>query len=176
MSHPSSSPPSTATMPTPSAAPSNVDLTHFLSLPWCAALLSAPHTTLLPTPSRTPKSSTEDSLFAITLHTGDTLRYMISFSSPRSGTTDTGAGAAAELPPTAPGSKEGGLENEVVSTLFSMGDGMNGYPAVAHGGLIAALFDEAMGVAMMRLRASAADLKNPAGMADIVTASLKVDF
>lgn len=53
---------------------------------------------------------------------------------------------------------------------------MNGYPAVAHGGLIAALFDEAMGVAMMRLRASAADVKNPAGMADIVTASLKVDF
>lgn len=69
------------------------------------------------------------------------------------------------------------MAEEVVSTFFALGSGINGYPAVAHGGLIAALIDEAMAVAMMRLRASAAAFeKNPPGLADIVTASLKVDF
>ncbi|KFY09131.1 hypothetical protein V492_05591, partial [Pseudogymnoascus sp. VKM F-4246] len=57
----------------PSSAPSNVDLSYFLALPWCEALLSAPGTSLLPTPSRIPKASTEDSMFAVTLRTGDTI-------------------------------------------------------------------------------------------------------
>lgn len=153
----------------PSPAPPTKDLTHFLTHPWCAALLTSPTTTLLPTPSRIPKPSTEDSFFALTLCTGDTIPYMLSFSSPRPGIIDDGGAAAVPSAPPVP-------EIEQVSTLFALGGGINGYPSTAHGGLIAALFDEAMGVSMMRLRASAASPKCPQGGMDIVTASLKVDF
>ncbi|OAF60104.2 hypothetical protein VC83_02854 [Pseudogymnoascus destructans] len=183
MSHqPSASPPSlslpttttaasTSTM-SPATTPSNPDLTHFLTHPWCAALLSAPDTTLLPTPSRVPKESTEDSFFAITLRTGDTIPYMLSFSSPRpSDGVVADAATDPSAPPLAPG-----IGTEQVSTLFALGDALNGYPTTAHGGLIAALFDEAMGVSMMRLRSSAANPKCPLAGTDIVTASLKVDF
>ncbi|OBT39830.1 hypothetical protein VE00_09102 [Pseudogymnoascus sp. WSF 3629] len=162
-------------------SPSTPDLTHFLTHPWCAALLSAPNTTLLPTPSRIPKESTEDSFFAVTLRTGDTIPYMLSFSSPRasggaSPSPSDGVAAAtdasAPTPAPAPGSS-----TEQVNTLFSLGPALNGYPTTAHGGLIAALFDEAMGVSMMRLRCSSSSPKCPQGGAmDIVTASLKVDF
>ncbi|KAL5349912.1 hypothetical protein ACLOAV_004946 [Pseudogymnoascus australis] len=127
--------------------PPSKDLTHFLTIPWCAALLTAPTTTLLPTPSRVPKPSTEDSFFALTLRTGETVPYMLSFSSPR-------AASASSSP--AAGKVEGKVEGkagtiEQVSTLFALGEGVNGYPATAHGGVTAALFDEAMGVCMMRL-------------------------
>ncbi|OBT70430.1 hypothetical protein VE03_00232 [Pseudogymnoascus sp. 23342-1-I1] len=160
----------TTTMPPPTpATPQSADLTHFLTHPWCAALLTHPTTTLLPTPSRIPKPSTEDSFFALTLRTGDTVPFMLSFSSPRA--VDGGPdGAAAD-----------GKTIEQVSTLFALGEGVNGYPSTAHGGLIAALFDEAMGVSMMRLRASTANPKSvegggEGGGGDIVTARLTVDF
>ncbi|OBT90732.1 hypothetical protein VE02_00610 [Pseudogymnoascus sp. 03VT05] len=176
-------------MPPPST-PSNPDLTHFLTHPWCAALLSAPDTTLLPTPSRVPKKSTEDSFFATTLRTGDTIPYMLSFTSPRphAASLSPSDGAAAD-PSTAPPALTPGTSDEQVSTLFSLGDGVNGYPSTAHGGLTASLFDEAMGVSMMRLRCSSASPKCTASSSpsspqpqgggtgmDIVTASLRVDF
>ncbi|OBT49871.1 hypothetical protein VE04_09498, partial [Pseudogymnoascus sp. 24MN13] len=124
----------------PSPAPSSADLTHFLTHPWCAALLSAPNTTLLPTPSRVPKKSTEDSFFAVTLRTGDTIPFMLSFSSPRILPAPSDGVAAAAASPATPAPPI-----EQVSTLFALEAGLNGYPVTAHGGLIAALFDEAMG-------------------------------
>ncbi|KFY80692.1 hypothetical protein V499_00520 [Pseudogymnoascus sp. VKM F-103] len=137
----------TTTMPSP--APSSADLTHFLTHPWCAALLSAPNTTLLPTPSRVPKKSTEDSFFAVTLRTGDTIPFMLSFSSPRpvaaaSSQASDGVAAASSAP--APAAPAPGTSTEQVSTLFALEAGLNGYPLTAHGGLISALFDEAMEV------------------------------
>ncbi|OBT80625.1 hypothetical protein VF21_00527 [Pseudogymnoascus sp. 05NY08] len=166
----------------PTSNPSNADLSHFLTHPWCAALLSAPHTTLLPTPSRVPKESTEDSFFAVTLRTGDTIPFMLSFTSPRLVATAVTADAAAADPSTAPPASTAVVEQ--VSTLFALREGVNGYPSTAHGGLTASLFDEAMGVSMMRLRCSSSSPSSPSssqpqgggtGM-DIVTASLKVDF
>lgn len=99
--------------------------THFNTIPWCSVLLSAPNTRLLIPSSRTPKASTEDSLFAQTLAATTTIPHVLSFF-PRPQPSDT------EIP--------------VVSTLLAVGDGLNGHPAILHGGIVASILDEAMGV------------------------------
>ncbi|KFY04005.1 hypothetical protein V490_00029 [Pseudogymnoascus sp. VKM F-3557] len=101
---------STGTMASSNPSPLNPDLAHFLTIPWCATLLSAPTITLLPALSRVPKRSTEDSLFAATLRTPSTIHAMLSFSAPCSA-------------PTAASTLSGPLAEEV-STLMSLGAGL----------------------------------------------------
>lgn len=101
------------------------DLAYFQSIPWSARLLEDSDIVITPTYSREYKASTEDSLFAETLKTEDTIRACLSFY------------------------KQQAVESEridAVHTLLSLGHGVNGYPRVAHGGIIATIVDEVMGI------------------------------
>jgi acyl-coenzyme A thioesterase PaaI-like protein len=101
------------------------DLAHFKSIPWCNALLTSPQHVLAATGSRTPKPSTEDELFAATLRSPRTIPACISFY-----TRPTGPDARIEE----------------VTSLLTLEAGLNGYAGVCHGGIIATLLDEVMGL------------------------------
>jgi len=105
-------------------------LDHFTSLPWCAQLIMDSAFVPMKTPSRTPKPSTEDSLFGQTLQTKETIRACLSFHKRPSGTTTTKCDA---------GVRE-------VRMLLSLGSGVNGHPHTCHGGLVATMLDEVLGL------------------------------
>ncbi|KAJ9649772.1 hypothetical protein H2199_000551 [Coniosporium tulheliwenetii] len=106
-------------------------VSHFTHLPWCRALLSDPTWKTVPTSSRTPKSSTEDSFFAETLQTPSTIRGCLAQHTAADPTSD---------PPI-----------REVRILLDLGDGVNGYPHTAHGGFVATLLDEVVGVLLTYL-------------------------
>jgi hypothetical protein len=82
--------------------------------------------TLTRTGSRLPKASGEDSFFAETLATDRTIRTCL--------TLRTKEEADDEQP-----------YKEIV-TIVEIGDGLNGFPQVIHGGMAATLLDEVCGV------------------------------
>ncbi|KAK3617084.1 hypothetical protein LTR56_025530 [Elasticomyces elasticus] len=98
----------------------------FLQTPW-AALLDRSNTVCRVSASRQPKRSTEDSLFAETLATPRTVQSCLSFY-------------------TKPADTDHSIDE--VSTLFIVGDGMNGHTGILHGGIVASVIDEAMGIMM----------------------------
>ncbi|KAK4569714.1 hypothetical protein LTR86_002682 [Recurvomyces mirabilis] len=97
----------------------------FLCIPWAAHLIDRPNIIFRVPGSRNSKSSTEDSLFAEVLKTPRTITSCISFF-------------------TKPA--DDGEKIEEVSTLILVGDGMNGHPSILHGGIVASILDEAMGI------------------------------
>lgn len=99
--------------------------TTFLRIPWAASLLRKPNIICRVPNSRIPKSSTEDSLVAETFKTPHTLRSCLVFYT--------------RPPPEQKNVTE-------VHVLFTIGGGMNGHPHLLHGGIIATLIDEAMGM------------------------------
>lgn len=131
--------------------PTSSDLTHFLAIPWCAALLTSPSTTMLPSPvpSRIPNSNTEGALFAQTFQTPDTIPALLSFY---------------RNPPNTP-TKE-------IHTLITLGYLLNGYPNTAHGGIITTIIDEAMSFVLKRNK----ELGTLPGLGDLVTADLRIKF
>lgn len=98
----------------------------FLRIPWTASLISKPNLITRVPSSRQPKPSTnEDSLFATTLNTPSTLRSCISvYTRP------------------APIAKY----IDSVSTFITLGAALDGHPGVLHGGIVASLIDEGMGI------------------------------
>lgn len=143
----------------------NDNISYFTSIPWCARLLSpsssSSHTPLriLAPPSRTPKPLTgEDSLFARTLQTHGAIRAGLCFyprlddASPSGGHVKQGQqgqrnGGKAQQDKHK-GEKRGGDGEQGITEmnlLFDLGDDLNGWPGVLHGGIVATLIDEAMG-------------------------------
>ncbi|WEW60264.1 hypothetical protein PRK78_005749 [Emydomyces testavorans] len=128
-------------------------------MPWCSALLSDPRYAITSTESRTPKATTEDALFAETLNTAKTISACLSFykkpANPREPIAE-------------------------VRTLLSIESGLNGYPHVCHGGIIATVLDEGMGLLLSlnkdreeeAARASGRSVQRPA----TVTAELTVRY
>jgi acyl-coenzyme A thioesterase PaaI-like protein len=107
---------------------------------------------IAPTLSREPKASTEDSLFAGTLRSAETI---------------TAALTLCKYP-----THEVPHRIEEVRTFFSLGKGMNGYPYVCHGGMVATMLDETMGLLLSFNK----DLENAAIRAETVTVYLNVRY
>ncbi|KAH8655111.1 HotDog domain-containing protein [Tricladium varicosporioides] len=128
----------------------NLDSSPILLIPWCATLLDDPDIVITPTISREPKHSTEDALFAETLKTDSTISACLTFH-PR------------PSPPTALISQ--------ISTLVTLEQGVNGYPHMAHGGLVGFLFDEIMGLVLSMNKSRGAIFNQI-----IVTAELTVKY
>jgi acyl-coenzyme A thioesterase PaaI-like protein len=97
----------------------------FLRIPWAATLLNQPNVVTRVPGSRKIKESGEDTLFAEILKTPRTIRSCISFY-------------------IRPPGQQGVIEE--VHTLMTIGDGVNGHPGLMHGGIIAAIIDEGMGI------------------------------
>lgn len=103
----------------------DTDLAFFRSIPWCAAILDDSQRVIIPTSSRFPKENTEDAFFGETLKTDRTISACVSLYK-------------------APSNPDAQIQE--VTTLLSLGPGVNGYPHVAHGGMIATILDEVMGI------------------------------
>ncbi|KAK0658237.1 Acyl-coenzyme A thioesterase THEM4 [Lasiodiplodia hormozganensis] len=95
-------------------------------IPWAAALLADENFVFAPTTTRIPKDSGEDSFMAETLNTERTVRsWVTQHTLPQDNTRFPITEARA---------------------FIDVGDGLNGYPATMHGGMIAALMDELTGL------------------------------
>jgi thioesterase superfamily protein 4 len=101
-------------------------LEYFKSIPWCAAIINNPKYEPSPTITRVPKPTGEDAFIAKTLHTPDTIRRMLTINSVPDPSQD-------------PPIKE-------VFIFFDVGSGVNGYPNTCHGGFVATMLDEVMGI------------------------------
>ncbi|KAI9747156.1 MAG: hypothetical protein M1815_004557 [Lichina confinis] len=130
----------------------DVEVKYFETIPWCAKLLNDPDFVFFPTPSRRRKESTEDALFGETLKTDATIRACVSlYRRPE---------------------RSGGAQIEEVRTLFALGDGVNGYPHSCHGGIVATIVDEVMGLLISVNR----DMEDLTATVVTLTASLNVVY
>lgn len=96
------------------------------SAPWAAALFKDPNWTPTNTASRLPKPSGEDSFLAETLRTDRTIRTLLTLRPVKEEDDD--------------------LAYKRIATIVDLGDGLNGYPQILHGGFVATLLDEVCGV------------------------------
>ncbi|KAF2191419.1 hypothetical protein K469DRAFT_720423 [Zopfia rhizophila CBS 207.26] len=98
----------------------------FNQVRWCADMIKDPAWTPTNTASRVPKPSSEDSFFAETLGTNRTIRYLLTLRPTKLADEDP--------------------EIREVRTFMDLGDGLNGYPDICHGGFVATILDEILGV------------------------------
>lgn len=113
--------------------PVSDDIAPFRAIPECAALLSNPQITWSIPYSRKPKRDTEDSLFAETLKTSRNLTNCVVFYP-----TPTLTSTLPDPPPQ--------ILVPEINVLMTLGDGLNGFPRILHGGIVATLIDESMGM------------------------------
>lgn len=110
-------------MPDPEVATS--DYEHFASIPWCARHLRGSRIITGQPASRVSKSNGEDSLFSQTLRTQYTILAMLEFYED-------------PISPTDP--------VDSINTFLTLGSGLNGHPDICHGGIVAAIMDEVLGL------------------------------
>jgi acyl-coenzyme A thioesterase PaaI-like protein len=151
-----------------SSSQSSECLSDFDTQPWCRSIIENPAYVPSPVPSRkTLASSTENSLFGITLYTNTTIRACLNFwrQGTSSASTDGGAlssAGASRLPLT--------TENEL-TMLVSLGPHMNWHPEILHGGIAVMLMDEAVAFCIL------AELGLESGVGSgIFTRSLQVTY
>ncbi|KAH8671104.1 HotDog domain-containing protein [Xylariales sp. PMI_506] len=112
------------------------ELAHFRSIPWCAALLDKPGTRTVVPESRFAKESGEDNLFARTLNTSSTIsNFLITYHEPPAVDGATAAGVSSPPP----------LVRELTALLTLRG-GVDGYAGICHGGVVATIIDETVGL------------------------------
>lgn len=155
--HPDASHQSDAMAPQDTKAP-------FLRIPWIASQINRPGVICKAPNSRDPKSSTEDSLWAEILKDTRTIRSCICFYKKPAEGTDYA---------------------EEVSTAITVGNGMNGHPAILHGGITATMLDEAMGIYqsvnhglahVAKVKCGKADGELPPDDNSTFTAELKIKY
>lgn len=103
----------------------NPDLRYFSSIPWCSKYLESPGIVAIIPKSRLGQNLPEHELFSTTFNNDKTISNFLVLYKP---------------PP--------GLRDRVdeLQALITVGFGLNGFPGVCHGGLVATLLDEVMGM------------------------------
>lgn len=140
----------------------NATFDRVMAIPWVAQLVNDPKWTPARTGSRLPKPSSEDSFFAETLATDRTVRACLTL-------------RASEL-------ADDDLPCKEIVTIVEIGDGLNGYPNLVHGGMLATLLDEVCGVVIVLSteinleRAKASGLSDKAIGAQYMTAYLNTSY
>ncbi|RYC63506.1 hypothetical protein CHU98_g2724 [Xylaria longipes] len=119
----------------------------FDSVPWCATLLLSPGVVTFTPSSHLPADlnghfPSQDQLFMTTLNTANAVPRCIGFY--QSPFSDAQEAKLLELVSRRMGSGQQ-LLISTASYFFELGPGVNGFNGTAHGGLIACLFDQAMG-------------------------------
>ncbi|TEA22732.1 MFS transporter prlL [Colletotrichum sidae] len=124
------------------------DVKHFLAIPWAAAHINAPNTVRETAGSRYPKESTEDELFAKTLHTDGTISAFLTFyTRPPAVVSAASEGEQRRRPQE--GQEQQQQDQQLireVKALLTLNSGVNGYPGVSHGGIVATILDETIGL------------------------------
>lgn len=106
---------------------------------WCLQVLRDPTLQPIATPSRLPKATTEDSFVAETLATDSTISAWQSFYKmhrPSESESESESDSNGSDSPVA---------GELI-TLLALGRGMNGHVNIIHGGLLATILDDTMGM------------------------------
>lgn len=116
---------------------------YFNSIPWCAQHLRGTNLIARPPSSRTVQPSGENLLFGRTLNTAETIPAILEIFSSSQRRAD---GDVATRPPGEDNNNNStaGLVDSV-KWLLALGQGVNGYPGTLHGGIVAAILDEAIG-------------------------------
>ena len=99
----------------------NAAIARFSTIPWAAALINDPYWKPRDTSSRLPKASGEDSFIAETLRTDRTIRALLTLRPVKEDGDD--------------------LPCKEIVTILELGDGVNGYPQIVHGGMVATMLD-----------------------------------
>lgn len=121
-------------------------LAYFGAIPWCAALLAAPGMTVVLPNSRRALPSTEHSLFGETLRTERAVAaFVLFYEAPPPPSSASASSSSSSSSPSSGESEEPSLLREV-QALVALGPGVNGHPEVCHGGVVAAVLDEVMGM------------------------------
>ncbi|BDD60782.1 hypothetical protein MPDQ_004684 [Monascus purpureus] len=108
------------------------EISLFQSIPWISNLLRDDSFETIATPSRQPKPTTEDSFFSNTLNSPTTISACLTqYRKPQSPQSSSTANV------------------EELRTFCTLGQDVNGYPGTLHGGVVAALLDETMGLLIM---------------------------
>ncbi|PPJ54893.1 hypothetical protein CBER1_06056 [Cercospora berteroae] len=111
----------------------------FDDLEWVQAIIRDPAWKEIVYPSRTiTRNSTTQSLFSRTFATLDTLRACQAFARIHDGRSGEKSDTNVH-------------KKEEAIVIVSLGRGLDGHPGLAHGGTIAALFDECLGVGAVRI-------------------------
>ncbi|KAL2072958.1 hypothetical protein VTL71DRAFT_10282 [Oculimacula yallundae] len=111
-------------------------LSHFKSIPWCAALLSSKGIIHFAVPDRRSKLDGEGTLVKETLNSSTTVRACVTyFKLPKRSKGELKLGESKKSP------------FVEISTLLDLGAGVNSFARTCHGGFIATIFDEVMGTA-----------------------------
>ncbi|KAK1674817.1 thioesterase superfamily protein [Colletotrichum godetiae] len=136
----------------------NPDVQHFLAIPWCAAHLNEPDTVRDTAPSRFPKQNTEDQLFSTTLNTADTIAaFLTLYKRPSSSPPPASSSDPTTSPSTTSTTPNDDASNDAADSspttlirqlkaLLTLRSGVNGYPSVSHGGIVATILDETIGL------------------------------
>lgn len=133
----------------------DADLAFFRTKPWCAQLLDDPKFDASPTLCRAGQESTEDSLFAQTLNSKNTIKRSITL-----------------VKRMLPDQKE----IDLIGVLMELGDGLNSGPHILHGGIIGAILDDCAG---QLLTVNGLGQKKGSGANEntgIVTASMTLNY
>jgi thioesterase superfamily protein 4 len=101
------------------------EISKLSSVPWAAALIGDQRWTPITSFNRGSKPTGEDSFFATTLNTDRTIRSMLTLRPTKEEADDM-------------------LYKELL-IIVDLGDGLNGYPQVLHGGFASTLLDETCG-------------------------------
>ncbi len=115
---------------------------YFLSIPWCATLLSDTSYKTVPSRFGQPTPDKRGEFFTRTLATSDTITACIyqTRQSPLS------SQAQPLVPASGRNTSVGGTGKvEEVRCFLATRSGVNGFPGIAHGGFVAAVIDEVMG-------------------------------
>lgn len=114
----------------------------FLSVPWCRSIIEDSNWIPTRTPSREVKSNKEDTFFAETLQTSQTIRNCLTlFRRPGVPTSQVSKNPDADFKATA---TDHPIQEVII--LLNLGSGINGYAGVCHGGFVSTILDESMGV------------------------------
>ncbi|KAI0007318.1 HotDog domain-containing protein [Xylariaceae sp. FL0662B] len=107
------------------ASTESSDYAHFEAISWCARHLHGSRIVTKWPPSRIPKPNSEDTLYAETLKSQSTISAILMvYDEP---TSPTACVDSAKM-------------------FLTLGSALNGHPGVCHGGIIATILDEAVGL------------------------------
>ena len=126
------------------------DERYFRAIPWCQELLQDPAFETRYPGFRQPKESTEDQFFSVTLNTKETVeRCIAQVQKPVSG---------------------GKPRIEEARCFLTIATGLNGFAGVCHGGMVATMLDEAIGLLLV------ANQKLIGDMQPLMTAYLNITY
>ncbi len=110
---------------TPPSGSEITDLKYFTEITWCARLINKPDITVWQPPARKPTRAPKyNELFVKTLATPEAIPAFLAFYE--------------KQPPS--------RRIDELKVLVALGEGVTGFPGVAHGGMVTSIFDETIGL------------------------------